>query len=656
MSEPELASELKANIMLNGSGLPLPKDTGWEAASEKKDEGENTLKTVEVERKEEKKDDAKMEEMEDEKVVEAEDAKITEPDDAKETKAKDVKVAEAEDAKRVEAEDGKVAEVERAKIVEFMDAKVEEPEDVTMMDAEAQKDGDKGEEEGEKEVEGEKIEEGNDVKDEKDGVNQENKVQENNEANESKRKRVREKKAGEKGDEKGKKESRSKDKKLLSTPLASSTERPVRERKTVERLVESLEKEPVKKFLIEKGCGTPLKEIPSVAYKLAKKKPADLKYLHQTLFGGRQGKVADFKNHILQFSGFMWHGDEEKQKTKVKDKLDKCVKDTLVDLCDLFDLPVSKTNTRKEELVAKLMDFMVAPHATTDNVLAEKEQQSTKLRKRKSVARGIASRSSEGIPGKRPRRGISKTEDSPKSKGKSVREKEEEEEQEDEENGVPKDNVALKHSESEEIESEEVEDDDDDDYSGKSKHNRRKSSKRGGSAGTKKSKVVTSHKKGPLPTPTKSPTKSSLKHSKTEDTNDVGAKVLPRKKKNVDVPEKKSTPKSDHKEKATGKKVAKGRAKSVAKESSPSKEELRKTICDILKEADFNTATFTDILKELAKHYSMDLTPRKKSIKLMIQEELTKLADEAEENEDVEEDGAADEDGKPETVSEDVEA
>ncbi|XP_038983566.1 uncharacterized protein LOC120111126 [Phoenix dactylifera] len=137
MSEPELASELKANIMLNGSGLPLPKDTGWEAASEKKDEGENTLKTVEVERKEEKKDDdAKMEEMEDEKVVEAEDAKITEPDDAKETKAKDVKVAEAED--------GKVAEVERAKIVEFMDAKVEEPEDVTMMDAEAQKDGDKG--------------------------------------------------------------------------------------------------------------------------------------------------------------------------------------------------------------------------------------------------------------------------------------------------------------------------------------------------------------------------------------------------------------------------------------------------------------------------------------------------------------------------------
>lgn len=39
----------------------------------------------------------------------------------------------------------------------------------------------------------------------------------------------------------------------------------------------------------------------------------------------------------------------------------------------------------------------------------------------------------------------------------------------------------------------------------------------------------------------------------------------------------------------------------------------------------------------------------------MIQEELTKLADEAEENEEVEEDGAADEDGKPETVVKEVE-
>lgn len=47
----------------------------------------------------------------------------------------------------------------------------------------------------------------------------------------------------------------------------------------------------------------------------------------------------------------------------------------------------------------------------------------------------------------------------------------------------------------------------------------------------------------------------------------------------------------------------------------------------------------------LAKQYDMDLTPRKASIKLMIQEELTKLAAEAddEEEDDEEEDAEKDE-------------
>lgn len=31
----------------------------------------------------------------------------------------------------------------------------------------------------------------------------------------------------------------------------------------------------------------------------------------------------------------------------MKEKLDKYVKDTLLDLCDLFDIPVSKTTMRK---------------------------------------------------------------------------------------------------------------------------------------------------------------------------------------------------------------------------------------------------------------------------------------------------------------------
>lgn len=44
-----------------------------------------------------------------------------------------------------------------------------------------------------------------------------------------------------------------------------------------------------------------------------------------------------------------------------------------------------------------------------------------------------------------------------------------------------------------------------------------------------------------------------------------------------------------------------------------------------------------------AKRFNTDLTPRKSSIKIMIQEELTKLADEADDEEDGEGDAEKDE-------------
>lgn len=38
---------------------------------------------------------------------------------------------------------------------------------------------------------------------------------------------------------------------------------------------------------------------------------------------------------------------QEKQMTKFKEKLDKCVKEKLVEFCDVLDIPISKANTRK---------------------------------------------------------------------------------------------------------------------------------------------------------------------------------------------------------------------------------------------------------------------------------------------------------------------
>ncbi|MDG2845209.1 hypothetical protein P7M70_24990, partial [Vibrio parahaemolyticus] len=119
-------------------------------------------------------------------------------------------------------------------------------------------------------------------------------------------------------------------------PRTPTIDRPVRERKSVERLVASIEKDATKEFHIEKGRGTPLKNIPNVAFKLSRRKTEDtFKLLHTILFG-RRGKAVEIKSNISRFSGFVWRDNEEKQMIKVKEKLDKCNKEKLLEFCDVL--------------------------------------------------------------------------------------------------------------------------------------------------------------------------------------------------------------------------------------------------------------------------------------------------------------------------------
>lgn len=111
-----------------------------------------------------------------------------------------------------------------------------------------------------------------------------------------------------------------------------------------------------------------------------------------------------------------------------------------------------------------------------------------------------------------------------------------------------------KHSENEckVSESEEASDEDerDEEDSGEDKQDKKKTPKQG-SVGKEK-KVGSSSRKVPTPAITKSPTKSlSSKHSKAEN-DDVGAKVFSRKRRTVSSPQRKSTPRSEKKEKDTG--------------------------------------------------------------------------------------------------------
>ncbi|KAJ6790876.1 protein DEK-like isoform X1 [Iris pallida] len=209
---------------------------------------------------------------------------------------------------------------------------------------------------------------------------------------EKKRKRGRQKKEEETKSKKKKK----KQKEAVERP----EERwPARERRQVVRFSVptpqrvSLPKNPK----IEQGPGTKLGDIPNVIFKLSKRKADDnLNVLHTIIFR-RKSKVHFLKRNILQFSGYVWSGNEEKERTKVKEKLDKCTKDKLVDFCQLFDIPLNKSIIKKEEVSAKLMEFLESPYVTRDVILAEKTQQREKRKRTKVVKQDTSEgKSSDG--------------------------------------------------------------------------------------------------------------------------------------------------------------------------------------------------------------------------------------------------------------------
>ncbi|KAG0447257.1 hypothetical protein HPP92_028400, partial [Vanilla planifolia] len=145
-------------------------------------------------------------------------------------------------------------------------------------------------------------------------------------------------------------------------------ERPVRERKIVERLVEVIEKEPNRTVVIEKGRGTPLKDITNGMI-----------------------QAIDFKNNLLQFSGFAWH-----------------------------------------------------------------ESESSKSRKRKRDTKSNASKTSKGSPAENSMKKSAKTEDLVNSEEKISKDKENDDDDEvekDTENGMPDEDDAPKQSESDAKES-----------------------------------------------------------------------------------------------------------------------------------------------------------------------------------------------------------
>lgn len=666
----EIAEEDKENIEneeQDKEGEENPEDSmeskeNAETVKEIKDEVEGNKQS-----KEKGKEDKEInEEAEDDKESKdkAEDEENKGESQTKATEDKEGKDEVEKDKPQTGLMEDKESEKEVAEAMEDKESGKEEPQTEAMEDKENEKeeprikvvaDKESNEEAEKKEPQTEAMEEesGSKEKEEtEEGEQSEDKVadkvelstEENDKEEDSKEEKGSKKRQGRNSDgEKVRdrtKEVEKKKEQEPSTPAASGIERPVRERKSVERLVASIERETVKEFHIEKGHGTQLKDIPNVAFKISRKKNDDtLRLLHTILFG-RRGKASQFKSNISRFSGFVWHKNEEKQKIKVKEKLDKCVKEKLVELCDLLDISIAKTSKRKDDIVVRLIDFLMAPHATTDVLLAEKEQ-SSKGKKRKRTVKGSSmSGGTPSKPSKNPRKveDISKVEkdSTPMSEDDSSSSSEEDEEEE-KENGVEFRSLdeMSEHSESEE-EKEKESEDESEEYTTKDKQSKKRSRTKKRSGGRSKSKKITIPKEStPPPQKTSKISSSSSNRSKIHDSNDTGPKVFSRKKKDeMVVKEKTQVPSKSSSNPRTGKKAGKSKEKPGEKKSRLSDKQLRDAICEILKEVDFNTATFTDILKQLALEFGDDLIDRKSSIKVMIQEELTKLADEAEDDSD----------------------
>ncbi|XP_042380217.1 nucleolin 2-like [Zingiber officinale] len=506
-------------------------------------------------------EDMEMVDEEGDQAMEHATTTTTQTNDVEESKEdiknEDPSTAESKDGKKIDVEGDNITVVNHGKIFVMEGDKKIAGEDVEMADAEDDKNVGVEKEEKGVEQEAKQVESKNYMEVEENGSTDQ-KDNDDKDAVGFKRKRSRVEKTERKGSE-----SATKAMELLNSPITSSIERPVRQRKSVERLVEVIENEALREFQVEKGRGTPLKDIPSVAHKLAKKKPDDIKLIHHTLFG-RRGKAVNFKHHILQFSGFVWHESDEKKEIILK-----------------FNQQNPK-NVRERPREVLQREWMKANR--DDSSLSEGD--------------------------------------------KSLPEMNDEDEVND---NNPRKGKAIEHSESEDDEKETYDMIEEDEHQkedlGKGDTNKKRVSKQ-------REKVGTDSKVESVSATTKGSTKpSSSILAKTKDgDDDLGAKVFSRKKKMSDSPKKKSTIRSAKNEKDTGKKAGKDNV-AKSKVQQPGKEELRKKVCEILKEVDFNTATFTDILKLLATHYKVDLTSRKASIKLIIQEELTKLA-EAEEEED----------------------
>ncbi|XP_018675521.2 DEK domain-containing chromatin-associated protein 2 isoform X2 [Musa acuminata AAA Group] len=484
-----------------------------------------------------------------------------------------------------------------------------------------------------------------------------------------KRKRGRRPRAEKSGDGEEGTPKKERKRRSVAREEATPVERPSRERKTVERFSEmALPKAPVPKTpSFKQGSGDKLKDIPNVSFKLSKRKvDENLQALHTVLFG-RKSNARFLRRNILQFSGFVWSENEEKQRARIKEKLDKYNKERLLDFCDLLDIHVVKPSTKKEEVILNLVEFLESPCVTRDVILTEKKGK--RGRRTKGSTDATSGEGSSDRGSKKQRKGHKQSaedENEDNDEGASVDTKEALNDDDDDDDGDDddEDDGNSQEENGHDNSEEEAEDGEQEESAATNKRSAAKHTKKTSEPSKAKNKINEQGSNASTKDKTtvrkdsakvsKTASTSSPRKSVPVDDSDSGHPSISKSKQKGRRKGRASEKLPDNKENTSRKKSYKsdsnekqGKVKaSKAAKSGPSKEELHAVVSDILKEVDFNTATLADILRQLGAHFKMDLMDRKAEVKRIIEDVINSMSDD--DDEDGEEDEGGAEDAKEE--------
>ncbi|KAF7020408.1 hypothetical protein CFC21_033513 [Triticum aestivum] len=304
-------------------------------------------------------------------------------------------------------------------------------------------------------------------------------------------------------------------------------------------------------------------------------------------------KVSVFREQILQLAGIACHEEEGKSRTELLEKLKTCNKVMLVELCRSFDVPGS-TSTKKDELVTIVMEFLMEHCSGIIYTDPDKAQllscQKFKKRKRKKNGADL----SGGEPSKKRK----------------------------------PDGTLLEFCSQEEADGRKAVED----RTNHSEFSLRDSRDELVNDSALGKLAVVPLPGVPFPTDEQTliTTPSAKLFSNVEnDTMDMAASM----KKNISVTKKKAIQNTDSKEKSGGKTMSRGDAKPWKQAPKPSKDELRQAVSCILGAANFATMTFGEVVKAVDKYFGKDLFERKPLVRALIEEELFRLAKEAERKE-----------------------